>query len=131
MKVLLINGSSRKECTYTALSKVAESLNEEGIETEIINLGGTPAGGKLKETGTSHWHNPNVGATNETNFTAIPSNPSTQNSIYISATWWSNTWDTGQSGPYIFGVQNADASANLSPCAATNTQKLSVRCIKD
>lgn len=42
MKVLLINGSSRKECTYTALSKVAESLNEEGIETEIINLGGTP-----------------------------------------------------------------------------------------
>ena len=41
MKVLLINGSSRKECTYTALSKVAESLNEEGIETEIINLGGT------------------------------------------------------------------------------------------
>lgn len=41
MKVLLINGSSRKECTYTALSKVAESLNEEGIETEIISLGGT------------------------------------------------------------------------------------------
>ena len=42
MKVLLINGSSRKECTYTALSKVAESLNEEGIETEIINIGGSP-----------------------------------------------------------------------------------------
>ena len=42
MKVLLVNGSSRKECTYTALSKVAESLNEEGIDTEIINIGGTP-----------------------------------------------------------------------------------------
>jgi len=42
MKVLLINGSSRKECTYTALSKVAESLNEEGVETEIINIGGNP-----------------------------------------------------------------------------------------
>ena len=42
MKVLLINGSTRKECTYTALSKVAESLNEEGIETEIINIEGTP-----------------------------------------------------------------------------------------
>ena len=35
MKVLLINGSSRKECTYTALSKVAESLKEEGIETVL------------------------------------------------------------------------------------------------
>ena len=42
MKVLLVNCSSRKECTYTALSKVAESLNEEGIDTEIINIGGTP-----------------------------------------------------------------------------------------
>lgn len=42
MKVLLINGSCRKECTFTALSKVAESLNEENIETEIINLGIDP-----------------------------------------------------------------------------------------
>ena len=39
MKVLLINGSSKEGCTYTALSKVAESLNEENIETEIISLG--------------------------------------------------------------------------------------------
>lgn len=39
MKVLLINGSSKEGCTYTALSKVAESLNEENIDTEIINLG--------------------------------------------------------------------------------------------
>lgn len=40
MKVLLINGSAKeKGCTYTALSKIAESLNEENIETEIIYLG--------------------------------------------------------------------------------------------
>ena len=95
------------------------------------NLGGTPAGGKMKETGTSHWHNPNVGATNETNFTAIPSNPSGQNYIYISATWWSKTWYTGESGPRIFGVDNASSSANLYPTAATNIQAISVRCIKD
>ena len=42
MKVLLINGSSRKECTYTALKKVAESLTEENIETEIVTLGANP-----------------------------------------------------------------------------------------
>ena len=36
MKVLLINGSSKEGCTYTALSKVAEALNEENIETEIV-----------------------------------------------------------------------------------------------
>ncbi len=42
MKVLLINGSSRECCTYTALTKVSEALNEENIETEIISLGSEP-----------------------------------------------------------------------------------------
>lgn len=30
------------------------------------------AGGALKEIGTSHWNNPNLGATNESDFTALP-----------------------------------------------------------
>ena len=40
MKVLLINGSpNRNGCTYTALSEVASILENEGIETEIIQVG--------------------------------------------------------------------------------------------
>ena len=40
MKVLLFNGSSREHgCTYTALKEVEKSLNDNGIETEIIFLG--------------------------------------------------------------------------------------------
>ncbi len=38
MKVLLLNGSRReKGCTYTALSVVADTLKENGIDAEIIH----------------------------------------------------------------------------------------------
>ena len=39
-KALLINGSPHeKGCTYTALREVADTLEKEGIETEIIQVG--------------------------------------------------------------------------------------------
>ena len=40
MNVLLLNGSpDAKGCTYTALSIVAEELQKNGIETEIVHVG--------------------------------------------------------------------------------------------
>ena len=40
MKVLLINGSPNAHgCTYTALSEVAKTLEENGISTEIVHVG--------------------------------------------------------------------------------------------
>lgn len=43
MKVLLVNGSSNlKGCTYTALSEVAGVLEQNGIETEFVQLGNGP-----------------------------------------------------------------------------------------
>jgi multimeric flavodoxin WrbA len=40
MKVILINGSpNARGCTYTALSEVSKILEEEGIDTEIIQVG--------------------------------------------------------------------------------------------
>lgn len=58
MKVLLINGSPRKQGnTYLALAEVSASLNECGVETETIWIGNKPIRGciacnKCKETGT-------------------------------------------------------------------------------
>ncbi len=57
MKVILINGSpNAKGCTYTALSEVAKTLNEEGVDTEIIHVGNKDIRGcigcrRCKETG--------------------------------------------------------------------------------
>ncbi|HIT78633.1 MAG TPA: flavodoxin family protein [Candidatus Limihabitans stercoravium] len=46
MKVLLINGSPNQNgCTYTALNEVAMTLQTNGIETEIINIGKKPIAG--------------------------------------------------------------------------------------
>jgi len=62
-------------------------------------LGGEDvAGGKLKETGTTHWSSPNIGATNETGFTALPGGGrgSNGNFYYIGlyGDWWSATQST-------------------------------------
>jgi Multimeric flavodoxin WrbA len=46
MKVLLVNGSPHeKGCTYTALTEVAETLKEEGIDTDIFWIGKKPLSG--------------------------------------------------------------------------------------
>lgn len=46
MKVLLLNGSpNEKGCTYTALREVADTLEKQGIETELFYLGKQPISG--------------------------------------------------------------------------------------
>ena len=46
MKVLLLNGSPHTAgTTFRALSEVAKTLNEEGIETEIMTIGNKPISG--------------------------------------------------------------------------------------
>lgn len=46
MKVLLVNGSPHKDgCTYTALAEVANSLNCEGISSDIFWIGNKPLSG--------------------------------------------------------------------------------------
>ena len=46
MKVLLINGSPRKQGnTFLALSEAAKTLEQQGIETEIVQIGTKPVRG--------------------------------------------------------------------------------------
>lgn len=46
MKVLLLNGSPRANgCTYTALQEIAKRLHEQGIDTEIMQIGTAPVAG--------------------------------------------------------------------------------------
>jgi uncharacterized protein (TIGR02145 family) len=59
-------------------------------------LGGKSiAGGKLKETGNTHWASPNEGATNETGFTALPGGYRLYSGSFLyiglNGFWWSAT----------------------------------------
>lgn len=46
MKVILVNGSPRaKGCTYTALTEVEKALRQNGIDTEIFQVGAKPVMG--------------------------------------------------------------------------------------
>lgn len=65
-------------------------------QTLIDFLGGASvAGNKLKEAGTVHWNIPNTGATNESNFTALPGGQRGAYGVFDlvkgSATFWTST----------------------------------------
>ncbi len=55
---------------------------------------GNDEGGKMKETGTTHWDSPNTGATNTVFFTALPGGQRNDDGLFRYrgdfSTWWSS-----------------------------------------
>lgn len=98
--------------------------------TLIIYLGGSIAGGKLKETGTVHWLSPNTGATNESGFTGLPGSYryETFSIIGTDGNWWSTTEDTStQANNANLFYRNSNASIFSNP----KIYGFSIRLIKD
>jgi len=109
------------------------STDNEWITLTSFLGGESPAGGKLKETGTSHWLAPNTGATNEFGFTALPGGwRRGDNGIYESITsyglWWTST-ELNPPDSYYRKIWYSDDKVYR----ATSHEKygMSVRCVKD
>ncbi len=102
-------------------------------------LGGAEiAGGKLKETGTTHWKSPNTNATNESGFTGRPGGfrirywdikcYSIFDQLGMFGYWWSySEYDNNSSWFRELGYNTGRAEVNH----IDKGKGLSVRCIKD
>ncbi|NTW32173.1 MAG: hypothetical protein HGB12_06050 [Bacteroidetes bacterium] len=95
-------------------------------------LGGVSgAGGKLKETGTTHWSSPNTGATNETGYTALSSGNRNSDGTYASlgeiGYWWSRTY----AGSYAYQRSVTYNNSDVGRYNSRMANGLSVRCLKD
>ena len=90
------------------------------------------AGGKLKETGTTHWSDPNTGATNESGFTALPGGNRgydfTFKLIGNYGYWWSSTENSSQT---VFSRLMDYGSAEVNRDIDDKEIGFSVRCVND
>lgn len=95
-------------------------------------IGITGAGGKLKETGTTHWASPNTGATDEYGFTALPNGERSSNGAFENkgnnAFFWTSTQSSSSTGTGVFFVYN---SSNFLWSSTSKNKGRAVRCVKD
>jgi uncharacterized protein (TIGR02145 family) len=128
----LYNGYTVQNDKLCPVSWHVPSLND---WTTLIDLlgGHDVAGGKLKETGTTHWLAPNTGATNESGFTALPGGHRHEINLFTQlgqyGFWWSNTLYDEDNNTWFWFVGNSSPSLLLTH--DDNLNGFSVRCIKD
>jgi uncharacterized protein (TIGR02145 family) len=96
-------------------------------------LGGTTAaGGKMKETGTSHWSSPNTGATNESGFTGLPGGYLVLGTGFYSLTQYNYFWSASEYTVTAAGILYLGYSTTQAIIANMNKPYgYSVRCLRD
>jgi uncharacterized protein (TIGR02145 family) len=101
--------------------------------TVLADFLGGDAGGKMKETGTSHWEDPNTGATNSSGFTAVPGGVRSGHDgifydVSLFGNWWSSTADSN--GDALYRNMYTD-DAGLGRHGIIKSYGYSVRCLRD
>ena len=100
--------------------------------TLVFFLGNDAVGGKMKESGTTHWNSPNTGATNESGFSGLPGgyrkHTGSFSSIGDYGYWWSSTIVSAIQAKTIRLSYNSD---NVWKSDQPTPYALSARCIKD
>ncbi len=102
-------------------------------QTLVDYLGGYAiAGGKMKEEGTTHWNDPNTGATNESGFTALPGGDRYTHGNFSNMGHGAYFWSSTEYSSSLAWIRFVCCS--LSDIARYNLYKhygFSVRCVRD
>jgi uncharacterized protein (TIGR02145 family) len=95
---------------------------------------GLNGGGELKEDGTSHWADPNTGATNNSGFTALPGGIGATGGTFASSGYFGYWWTSSQFDPNTAWQRDLYYEVAQIRRLAASSNKLSgysVRCLKD
>ena len=101
----------------------------------ISFLGGaTIAGGKMKESGLTHWQSPNTGATNSSGFTGLPGSFRYDQGTFVlpfgnTGIWWTSTEDAYN--PHAIYYSLGSDVASIGTYHIGKGEGHSVRCIRD
>lgn len=89
------------------------------------------AGGKLKEEGTTHWSDPNLYATNETGFTAVPGG-CRYFGTFVDFSYFGEYWISDDVNPVAaMSRRFSFVRGDCVTISCTKKDGLSVRCVKD
>jgi uncharacterized protein (TIGR02145 family) len=102
------------------------------VDCAAFGSSGTDAGGKMKETGTTHWLPPNEGANNSSGFTALPGGYGIDYNIFNNignlGYFWSSTQNDGTTAWSRVLISSAVTVFKFN---MNKSYGYSVRCIKD
>jgi len=108
------------------------TTDNDWLTMESFLGGASPAGGKAKETGTTHWIAPNTGATNSSGLTALPGgqrlDDGTFENIEYHGYWWTSS-EYSLTESFAKRIQN-DQDKIFRYFTDKGTGK-SVRCVRD
>jgi uncharacterized protein (TIGR02145 family) len=101
--------------------------------TLIDYLGGASShGGDMKETGTTHWLDPNTGATNSSGFTGLGTSWRYPGGSFYPLSIYGNMWSSTQyTGTLAWERYLYFSSNNLFRSSLEKTYGYGIRCVKD
>jgi uncharacterized protein (TIGR02145 family) len=96
-------------------------------------LGGeSVAGGKMKETGTTHWTSPNTGATNSSGFTGLPGGYRDTSGPFYDIGYYGFFWSSSEYSTTLAWFRNLFYyNATVYRSYVTKGFGFSVRCVRD